>query len=307
LLVILVFYFSEEKVQPSNAKHAEGEEIDVSRVKNARKRDRPASSSSRTVRAAPRPVRRTKARRGNKHAKIDDVESEESGPGETGQNDQKLSRDDSDSDQRPPRAAPKPVQRTNARRGTRRAKVDYHESEESGEDQNLDIEEGNLDKDLGPPPAAQFIALDEQKPKVVKLTSAEESTSSPKYEGTSERTNTAEGISMRGEKIEQMVDPLHAMLLDMLPALRNTQGGDATGDPPAIAKHDPPRVGNSASNYSAPVLETGSSASNSGALLPQAGSSAYGTGIPAPDPDGVAPKKKKVSYKDMAGELLKDW
>ncbi|XP_047063165.1 putative DNA ligase 4 [Lolium rigidum] len=313
---------SEENIQPSNDKHVEDVEVEPSHAKNVRKRGRPASSSSRTVRAAPKPVRRTKARRGNKHAKIDDIESEESGPGETGQDDLKSNTDDiskmeedsSDKDHRPPRAAPRPVRRTNARRGNRRAKVDYHESEESEpgegqEDQNMDTKEDNLDKDLGPPPGAQFIALDEEKPKVVKLTAAEETASSPKYEskGTSEITNTVEGTSMRGEKIEQMVDPLHAMLLDMLPSLRNIQGEHASSAPPAKVEIDPPRVGSSTTNYRAPVPETGSSASNSAAPVPQTGSSTHGTNIPAPAPDGAAPKKKKVSYKDMAGELLKDW
>jgi DNA ligase-4 len=323
--VIVIFYFSEENIQPSNDKHAEDVEVEPSHAKNVRKRGRPASSSSRTVRAAPKPVRRTKARRGNKHAKIDDIESEESGPGETGQDDLKSNTDDiskmeedsSHKDHRPPRAAPRPVRRTNARRGNRRAKVDYHESEESEpgegqEDQNMDTKEDNLDKDLGPPPGAQFIALDEEKPKVVKLTAAEETTSSPKYEskGTSERTNAVEGTSMRGEKIEQMVDPLHAMLLDMLPSLRNIQGEHASSAPPAKVEIDPPQVGSSASNYRAPMPEMGSSASNFAAPTPptpQTASSSQGTSIPAPAPDGAAPKKKKVSYKDMAGELLKDW
>ncbi|CAM0902638.1 unnamed protein product [Alopecurus aequalis] len=311
---------SEENVQPSNDKHTEDEEVGTSRVTNVRKRGRAASSSSRTVRAAPRPVRRTKARRGNKHAKIDDVESEESGPGETGQNDQKLNRDDickmeedkSDIDQRPPRAAPRPVQRTNARRGTRRAKIDYRESEESGpgegqEEQNLDAEEDNMDEDQGPPPAAQFIALDEEKPKVVKLSASEEATGSLKYEskGTFERTNAAEGTSTGGEKIEHMVDPLHAMLLDMIPSLRQLEKGGASSNPPAKVEHDPPRVASSTSEYRVPVPEAGSSASSSQA--PQAGSSTSGARVPAPGPDGAAPKKKKVSYKDMADELLKDW
>uniref|UniRef100_A0ACD5UTE0 Uncharacterized protein n=1 Tax=Avena sativa TaxID=4498 RepID=A0ACD5UTE0_AVESA len=313
---------SEENVQPSNDKHVEDGEVEISRVKNVRKRGRPASSSSRTARVAPRPVRRTRARRGNKHAKIDDVESEESSPGETGQDDEKLNtdgiskmeEDSSDKDHIPPRAAPRPVRRTSARSGNRRAKVNYHESEESEpgegqEDQNMDTKEDSLDKDLGPPPGAQFITLDEQQPKVVKLSASEEPTSSPKYEseGTSERTNTADGTGMAGEKIEQMVDPLHAMLLDMLPALRQTQGGEASLDLLAKIEHDPPRSGSSTSNCRAPVPETGSSVWNSGAPAIKAGGSTSGTSIPAPDPDGVAPKKKKVSYKDMAGELLKDW
>ena len=87
-----MFYFSEEKAQPSNDKTAENEEVEISHVKHARKRGRAAGNSSRTVRAAPRPVRTTRARRGNKQAKIDDGEPEENGPGETGQDDEKANK-----------------------------------------------------------------------------------------------------------------------------------------------------------------------------------------------------------------------
>lgn len=314
---------SEENVQPSNGKHEEVEEVERSHVKHVpRKRGRPASSSSRTLRAAPRPVRRTRARRGNQHAKIGDVESEESGPGETGQDYQKLDtdyisrmeEDNSDKDQRPPPAARGPVRRTNARRGNRHAKIDYGESEESTpgetgqEDQKLDadstskMEQDNLDEEQGPPPGAQFFTLEEQEPKGVELSNMEETPSSPKYESkeTFRRTNAAETSSITGDKMEQMVDPLHAMLLDMIPTLSQKRRED-TG-------RDPPRVGSSVSNYEVPVPQAGSSASNSGVPAPQAGSSTYSTGFPAPDPNAAAPpKKKKVSYKDVAGELLKDW
>lgn len=324
LIVIVVFYFSEEKAQPSNDKTEENEEVEISHVKHARKRGRAASSSSRTVRAAPRPVRTTRARRGNKQAKIDDGESEDNGRGEAGQDDQRsntdhisrMEEDNSDKDQRPSRAAPRPVKRTSARRGTRQAKIDYRESDESGpgetgeEDQKLatdsivKMEEDSLDEDQGPPAGAQFITLDEREPKVVKLSAAEK-TSSPKFEskGTSQRTDAGEETSMAGEKIEQMVDPLHAMLLDMIPSLRE----DASSDPPAKVEHDPLHVRSSTSDNRVPVPETGGSASNTVAPAPRAGSSSYGAGVPAPDPNPAAPKKKKVSYKDLADEFLKDW
>ncbi|KAM3369769.1 hypothetical protein ACQJBY_017561 [Aegilops geniculata] len=315
---------SEEKAQPSNDKTAENEGVEISHVKHARKRGRAASSSSRTVRAAPRPVRTTRARRGNKQAKIDDGEPEEDGPGETGQDDAKsntdhisrMEEDNSDKDQRPPQAAPRPVRRTSARRGTRQAKIDYRESDESGpgetgeEDQKVGtdavvkMEEDSLDQDQGPPAGAQFITLDEREPRVVKLSAAEK-TSSPKFEskGTSQRTDAGEGTGMAGEKIEQMVDPLHAMLLDMIPSLRE----DTSSDPPTKVEHDPPRVRSSTLDNRVPVPETGGSASNPVAPAPRAGSSSYSAGVLAPDPNPAAPKKKKVSYKDLADEFLKDW
>lgn len=317
---------SEVDVQPSNDKHEEDEEVEISHVTNARKRGRPSSSSSRTVRAAPRPVRRTRARRGNQRAKIGDVESEESGPGETGQDDQKLKadytskmeEDNSDKDQRPPQAAPRPARRTSARRGNQLAKIDYLESEENdhGEtgkaDYTTKMEEDNLDKDQGPPPGAQFITLEEQEPNGVKLSTGEDTTSSPRYKSkeTSGRTNVAETTSTTGEKIEQMFDPVHAMLLNMMPSLRQERRQDAITDPPAtkLENNPPARAGSSTSSYRVPVPETVGSASNSGISASQTGSSTYSAGVPASDPNAAAPpKKKKVSYKDMANDLLKDW
>ncbi|KAL5214254.1 hypothetical protein ABZP36_003406 [Zizania latifolia] len=277
---------------------------------------------------APRPVQRTRARAGKRHAKIVYGESEESGPGETGQDDQKLDanytckmeEDSSDRDQMPHPAAPRPVRRSG--RGKRHAKIGYGEYEESGpgettgqDDQKLDtdstskIEEHNHDKDRGPPPGAQFITLDEQEPKGIKL-STMETPSSPKHESndTFLRTNTAEATSSTTcEKMEQMVDPLHAMLLDMIPSLSQKKTVDGNMAPEARAEKNSPRVGRSTSNYEVPVPKAATMPPNTGVPAPQAGSSTQSSGLSAPDPAAGAPKKKKVSYKDVAGELLKDW
>ncbi|KAF0894154.1 hypothetical protein E2562_034886 [Oryza meyeriana var. granulata] len=378
---------SKETVQPSNDKHEENEEIDRSHVKHVpRKRGRSSTSTSRAARAAPRPVRRTRARKGHQHAKIDDVEPEESDPSETGQDDRKLDTDNIskmevdnfDKDQVPPR----PVQRTGARRGKQHAKIDYGESEESdpGEtgqnDKKLDadyiskMEEESSDRDQGPHPAApravrrsrarrgkqhaktdygeseesgpgetgqkehklgadsvskmeehghdmyqeppsgaQFITLDEQEPKGIKL-STTETPRGLKHEinDTVLRTDTAEATSSATcEKMEQMVDPLHAMLLDMIPSLRQKKPEDGNSVPDAKVEKNPPWVESSTSNYEAPVPQAASSGPDSGSPAQQAGSSTQSTGVLAPDPTAGAPKKKKVSYKDVAGELLKDW
>uniref|UniRef100_A0A0E0H5N7 DNA ligase IV n=1 Tax=Oryza nivara TaxID=4536 RepID=A0A0E0H5N7_ORYNI len=375
---------SEETVQPCNDKLEENEKADTSHVKHApRKRGRPSSSASRTAKPAPRPVRRTRARRGNQHAKIDDVEPEESDHGETGLDDQipdtdnisKMEVDSFDKDQ----VSARPVRRTRARRGKQHAKIDYGQSEESDpgetgqDDQRLDadyiskmeedssdrdqgahptaprvvrrsraqrgkwlakidretgpgetgqddkklnadsiskMEEHAHDKDQEPPPGAQLITLDEQEPKGIK-SSTTETPSSPKHERnqTVLRRDTAETTSSATcEKMEQMVDPLHAMLLDMIPSLgqMKTDVGNRVAE--AKAETNPPWVGSSTSSYVAPVPQaSASSASSSGVPAPHAGSSTQSTGVPAPDPTAGAPKKKKVSYKDVAGALLKDW
>uniref|UniRef100_I1PPI3 DNA ligase IV n=1 Tax=Oryza glaberrima TaxID=4538 RepID=I1PPI3_ORYGL len=318
---------SEETVQPCNDKLEENEKADTSHVKHAsRKRGRPSSSASRTAKPAPRPVRRTRARRGNQHAKIDDVESEESDPGETGQDDQrldadyisKMEEDSSDRDQGAHPAAPRVVRRSRAQRGKWLAKIDRETGPgETGQDDkklNADsiskMEEHAHDKDQEPPPGAQLITLDEQEPKGIK-SSTTETPSSPKHERnqTVLRRDTAETTSSATcEKMEQMVDPLHAMLLDMIPSLgqMKTDVGNRVAE--AKAETNPPWVGSSTSSYVAPVPQaSASSASSSGVPAPHAGSSTQSTGVPAPDPTAGAPKKKKVSYKDVAGALLKDW
>ena len=96
--------------------------------------------------------------------------------------------------------------------------------------------------------------------------------------------------SVPGEKMEQMIDPFQAMLLDMVPALRQNRAEDTSRVPSAKVEKDISGVGSSTSNFEITLPQTGTS------------------GVPAPpDPNAAPPKKKKVSYKDVAEELLKDW
>ena len=297
---LFLICFSEETVHPLGHKFEEHKEVERANVKYApRKRSR-AASSSRAAKAAPRPIRRTRARRGNQQAKIgDDVESEESVPDKC-QGDQNMDTDYisneigkgiSNKEQRPSQAASRPVPRTRARRGNQHAKIDDGESEESRpcetgkEDQKLNAdyisktEADNSEKDQGPPPAAQFVTLMEQEPEGVKSNTMEEKQGSPFHQRTSAAEVTS---SVPGEKIEQMVDPLHAMLLDMIPTLSTTRSQGATRVPPEVLTY-------TSKNSDIPVTDAGTS------------------GVPAPDPNAAPPKKKKVSYKDVASELLKDW
>ncbi|ONM14155.1 DNA ligase 4 [Zea mays] len=288
---------SEENVQPPEHKFEEHKEVERSHAENMpRKRSRP--TSSRTARAAPRAVRRIRPRRGNQKAKIGDVESEESGPSEC-QDDENLDTDDTskieegitNKNKGLPAPASKPAWRTGATKGNQHTKIDDSGSEESGpcetaqDDYISKMEVDNIDNDRGPPPGAQLFTLGEQEVKGVKLNTVEEKQDSP-----FQRTTAAEAMSSTpGEKIEQMADPLHAMLLDMLPLLGQKRTEDTSKAPLAKAEKDPPAIG--------------SSTSNSEILLPDAGTS----GVPAPEPSAAPPKKKKVSYRDVVSELLKDW
>ncbi|GJN01825.1 hypothetical protein PR202_ga19126 [Eleusine coracana subsp. coracana] len=283
---------SEENAEPLDHKHEEQEEVVRSHAKHVpRKRSKPAGSS-RPARAAPKPVRRTRARKGNQLVKIDDVESEESGPGEY-QCDQKpdtdhiskVDRNKSEKDRRPPRPAPRPVRRARMRRGYQHAKIDdeFEESdlgERDQEDQKLDgeciskMEENNS----GPPPGAQVFTLGEQEPKVGESNTVEEKPQSP-----FQRTSAAEMTSsMPGEKMEQMIDPLQAMLLDLVPALRQTKAEDWSRVPAAKVEKVIPRGGSSTSNSEIP--------------LPQAATS----GVPAPDRMRLLLQRRKRSATKMS-------
>ncbi|XP_077221842.1 DNA ligase IV [Tasmannia lanceolata] len=84
-----------------------------------------------------------------------------------------------------------------------------------------------------------------------------------KADGTVNLTNTEEEKKGTSQKVELMVDPVQAMLLDMIPSL-------------GVKKAESEK----------PVVEDEKS---------------------QVDPDANPAKKKKISYKDVAAELLKDW
>lgn len=215
-------------------------------------------------------------------------------------------------DTRKGRTRPRHTQRTRARTGNRPAKIDADEAEnsdspdetsigktlESRKVAGFDIREsvGGKDQELFSDESCQRGALGSRKESQgdmeesedikyqaphssiqlaryhpgsqnVHLTDSDKKPETPEGR-TNERSNvqimhaTETGKKGTDEKLEQMVDPLHAMLLDMIPSLSQNN------------------------------VESGSS-------IPE-GKKAQ------PEPH-TNPVKKKVSYKDVAGQLLKDW
>lgn len=176
------------------------------------------------------------------------------------------------------RPAPRPARRTRARIGNRPAKIDQDESEKSDSSNNFGRREAFESGDEGnkneePLVGAQFVKFeDESKDADLPISNenpnhTDPSDSKDKSEEIFDRSDAAEiARKGKGEKLEQMVDPLRAMLLDMIPSLSQRKAEE--------------QAATSVSEVEKPTTDSNSS-------------------------NNVV--KKKVSYKDMAGQLLKDW
>lgn len=168
------------------------------------------------------------------------------------------------------KAKPRQTKRQRTRVGRRAAKIDKDESLSSDSEEATELNETkhtgiesakacdslvsiHVAKDqVGLPDKYPLEAINEQD-------SAEN-----KPEERLKNTQTMDANSGRHEKLEQMADPLHAMLLDMIPSLSQRK---VEGESSAV-EGKIPQIDNDAN----PVK-----------------------------------KKKKVSYKEVAGHLLKDW
>ncbi|KAK1289638.1 DNA ligase 4 [Acorus calamus] len=176
--------------------------------------------------------------------------------------------------------ATKPVQRKRARIGNRAAKIDTNVSDdtESSEEHGR-REEIRSSKDSHPIQEftmeekvelskKQKLLVDESKELKIQDKGDENNGfgDNKRYKGLA-KAKEIEGLeSGSTEKLEVMIDPVQAMLLDMIPSLSQTKA----------------EAGKSTIEDKKPVNE-----------------------VKEPDPNPV--KKKKVSYKDVANDLLKDW
>ncbi|KAJ6846948.1 DNA ligase 4 [Iris pallida] len=308
-----------------------------------RKRGRPPHTNIKRGGAAPVPYRKTRARIGNRPAKInsDDLEHSDS----MGEDDGKAAyepkeNDDDDTEQyenikdqgkeessseqdvkdqgvlgalytvekrkrgRPPRTdikrrrAPVPYQRTRARTGKCTIQINLDELEHSdsmGEDDGKTAHE--LKEEIGDDTEQCDNTKDQWKKESTNEQDVkdQESTDDALFaksftkEETPEKDILCQGCEIvpvmetqqgAGKELEQTIDPLQAMLLDMIPTLSQKREG----------------VGSSS-------FAVGQKREGDGTSL--AGEGEKGE-KPLQDTD-VNPAKKKVSYKDLADQLLKDW
>ncbi|KAJ3698473.1 hypothetical protein LUZ61_002178 [Rhynchospora tenuis] len=170
--------------------------------------------------------------------------------------------------------APKPApRRTRGRTGTRRAKIDQ-EKYDSAESKSEEESESELkpSKDQEPTVAAQFVKFDGEAMDLgtKKANSLNDEILEGELFDKPHDEEIEENVNEGVDKLEQMVDPIHAMLLDMIPSLSQKKE------------------------------ETGTSSGNET-------KKAETQKVPAQPGSSMSTPKKKVSYKDAAAQLLKDW
>ncbi|XP_038984742.1 DNA ligase 4 isoform X3 [Phoenix dactylifera] len=236
-------------VSPVTTINTEKQSVSRLIIGEKRKRDRPTHADTRKGRTGPRHKRTMRARIGNRLAKIDADEAENSDSSdETSMGKTLKSREESEIDI------------------TESVGVKNQESFSDGSCQREalgsrkesqgDMEESEDIKYQAPHFSIQ-VAEYHQGSQIV----TPEDRTNERFDNVQTLNVTETGNKGTGEKLEQMVDPLRAILLDMIPSLSQNN------------------------------VETGSS-------IPD-GKKAQ------PDPH-TNPVKKKVSYKDVAGQLLKD-
>ncbi|KAG1326863.1 DNA ligase 4 [Cocos nucifera] len=251
----------QDLISPVPTSNAEKQCVSRLNIGEKRKRDRPMHADTRKGRTGPKLTRRTRARIGNRPAKIDADEAENSDCSEeTSMGKTLKSRKESDVDDITESAGVKDQESflgESCQRGAsgsrKEAQVD---TEESGDVKyqaphfSIQVAECH--------PGSQNVHLTDSD----KKSETPEDTTNEGFDNVQAMHVTETGNKGTGEKFEQMVDPLHAMLLDMIPSLSQNNA------------------------------ETGSS-------IPKGKET-------QPDPP-TNMVKKKVSYKDVAGQLLKDW
>ncbi|OUZ99204.1 BRCT domain [Macleaya cordata] len=230
-------------------------------------------------------ARITQAKVGNKPAKIDENEPENTAPSDEASYKHGIkSRGGS---QGYGRTGFSQARRTRAKVGNKPAKIDEDEPENSAYSDNASCKSG-IESSIGFQGAHGTVAKEDDGTKknesselfdvsrrskvaersdrldFMELDGGNGSQDNENAKGPS-KIREAEGEENKDTsgKLEAMVDPLQAMLLDMIPSL----GVKKTETSKSVHDSEEPRV----------------------------------------DPDAGPVKKKKVSYKDVAGELLKDW
>ncbi|KAH7572526.1 hypothetical protein JRO89_XS04G0270500 [Xanthoceras sorbifolium] len=190
-----------------------------------RKRGRPAGGSTKKGKISVSHARRTRARVGKKPLKIYENESDEGGFSDEKGNEEEIEKDEGN-----------------------------HDNHGAVEKKNLEVQQNDVIENLESLHRDKVSEqeVEEDDGQVEQFVKAPEIGMGERYDQDTEKP----------ERLEAKVDPIQAMLLDMIPSL-GMKKAESTN----------------------PILEE----------------------KPPADPAAGPTKKKKVSYKDVAGELLKDW
>ncbi|KAF6155627.1 hypothetical protein GIB67_034722 [Kingdonia uniflora] len=178
--------------------------------------------------------------------------------------------------------------RARARRGNKPPKLDENDSENSASTDNTPHQKG---VELNEETQGVYEPVEKEKEGLRGLEShgniiVNDTQDSEMVESSSNVQETeGEEQKQSADKLEVMVDPLQAMLLDMIPALGTKKA--ETGK--SIIEYEKPQTN--------PDTELGRNTSKS--IVQEE--------LPPINPGAGPVKKKKVSYKDVAGQLLRDW
>ncbi|XP_022549016.2 DNA ligase 4 isoform X2 [Brassica napus] len=238
-------------------------------------------------RSSANPVKRVQRRRGKQPSKIGGSETEESDAASEEKASTRLSDDiseetgDTQRNSRRGRSAkrgksrvaqPQRVQRS--RRGKKPLKIGGDDSEENDDKKDGSADEENKEETREPDVAKHRESLQRDDTVAVE-------------EASSQDSRNAKTEMDREEKIQIHEDPLQAMLMNMIPSLSLRNTSRTTGEA-----------------STANVCGEGESSEKR-----KLGAETDNACVKNAEADEVPPpvKKKKVSYRDVAGELLKDW
>ncbi|KAK6147415.1 hypothetical protein DH2020_018327 [Rehmannia glutinosa] len=230
-----------------------------------RKRGRPSGISTKKGKSVVNKSRRTRPRVGNKPAKIYENESDKS-----------TSLDDKEDFEVSEMVENKGISSSNQPRRTR-AQIRNKPAEIGGNelDKGASAEKQTMKEDPGTANSLIPEIQTSEKGKTLEPVIAEDSKCGQRFDEINE-VGYGQGTSTQyKDRLEDTLDPIQAMLLNMVPSLATKKIESADPVPEVVRVRDP-----------SPALGEGK----------------------LPLDAGTQPvKKKKVSYKDVANELLKDW
>ncbi|XP_030510278.1 DNA ligase 4 [Cannabis sativa] len=265
-------------------------------LESSRKRGRFAGKSIDKRKPVPKKARRTRPHIGNKPAKISGNESDSVSHEENilkEENKQMMEDDKKSSHINKARAGPNKVRRTRARTGKRPAKLSCNESDDdvSHEVNSVKEESKQMEQTHELIHKSERVEEPQSAVELKEIKQGEESfrheewfNKVPEYEMTEKFS--CENIPQ--QKLEVLTDPVHAMLLDMIPSLGKPKSATTTTNL-RIEDDKPPMDINAAPITSKLRIEDDKRLMDVNAAMPPA-----------------EPKRKKVSYRDLASELLKD-